>query len=179
MGAPLFLGTLIVMSSFSVSRAHLEAEDHRSYKMTGISMIPTLRDGQLVRVDPAAYKDHAPLRGDVVLLWMPFGWTAFGRERVRIFKRVIGLPGEKVEVRAGRVYINGRRISEKYVRYPYPASYRLRPLRLGPRGYFVLGDNRSSSYDSHVWGELPRQDIIGKALLPAEAGGKPHTGSAR
>ena len=102
----------------------------------------------------------------------------FGPKRLQTVKRVIGLPGEEVEVRAGRAYIVGRRLVEKYVRKPYPVRYSARPLGLSPNGYYVLGDNRASSYDSHIWGELPRQDIIGKVLLPATAARDPAVGSA-
>jgi signal peptidase I len=80
--------------------------------------------------------------------------------------RVIGLPGEEVAVREGTVYINGRPLHEPYVRYR--AYYNFGPSRV-PRGsYFVLGDNRASSYDSHAWPTpwLAKGYIIGRVELP-------------
>ncbi|MBV9280712.1 MAG: signal peptidase I [Chloroflexi bacterium] len=137
------------------------ADRFLSYKMLGVSMQPTIHDGQVVRVDTDAYRRHGPHRGDIILLWMPVrppGWRP-----LRTVKRVIGLPGEVVSVREGEVYLDDRRLGEPYVRQP--ANYTLPPRRV-PRGkYFVLGDNRSNSADSHVWGWLPRKDIIGKVEL--------------
>ena len=82
---------------------------------------------------------------------------------VDYIKRVIALPGETVEIKDGFVYINGKPLSEPYVLDP--PRYTMKQLEV-PKGYcFVLGDNRDNSNDSHIWGPLPRDNIIGKVWL--------------
>lgn len=78
-------------------------------------------------------------------------------------KRVIGLPGERVEVRDGRVYINGKLLPEPWT--PNPASYSREAVTLGPNEYYVLGDNRNNSSDSHTWGPVDEKQLIGKAWI--------------
>jgi signal peptidase I len=76
-------------------------------------------------------------------------------------KRIIGLPGEKVQVKGGKIYINDQPIAENYIQEP--TNYQLGPVTVPPHSYFVLGDNRNNSYDSYYWGYVPRENIIGKA----------------
>jgi signal peptidase I len=100
---------------------------------------------------------RTPDRGDVVIFRYP-------RDPSRDFiKRVIGLPGETVEVVAGEVFINGQRMPEPFG--PNPGSYNAPPLTVGADEVYVMGDNRNNSSDSHLWGPLKLQDIIGEALV--------------
>ncbi|MCK4696793.1 MAG: signal peptidase I, partial [Dehalococcoidia bacterium] len=98
-----------------------------------------------------------PERGDVIILDPPFEI-----EEVYI-KRLIALPGDTVEVKDGVVYINGTAIDEPYIEeaptYTFPLT------EIGEGEYFVLGDNRNNSNDSHSWGTMPRQNIVGKAWI--------------
>jgi signal peptidase I len=105
---------------------------------------------------------HAPQRGDVVV----FRATAAGSPDRDFIKRVIGLPGETVQVRANHhVYINGHMLQEPY--QLIAPNYTWGPKKVPPNDYFVLGDHRSNSDDSHLWPStwLQRQDIIGKAWV--------------
>ena len=129
----------------------------QNFRIEGTSMEPNLHDGQYLVINKIVYRLHPPQRGDIIVFRFP-------RDPQRDFiKRVIGLPDESVEVRAGRVFINGTALDEPYS--PAMSTYSWGPKTLGEDEYFVLGDNRSNSSDSHNWGMLPRENIIGKAWL--------------
>jgi len=152
----------------------------QNFKVEGHSMEPTLHNGQYLLVNKAAYwvldKELLPAwvpaiellpdgrmqpfgepqRGDIVVFKFPRD------ENKDFIKRVIGLPGDTVEIRDNRVYVNGQPLQEPYVKEPP----RYEEKWVVPAGnYFVLGDNRNNSSDSHVWGMVPRENIIGKAWL--------------
>ncbi len=129
----------------------------QNFRIEGSSMEPTLHAGQYLIVNKAVYWLHPPERGDIVVFEYP---RAPNRDFI---KRVIGLPGEEVEVRNGVVYINGKRLYEPYISAPSNRSFG--PRVVGPNEYFVLGDNRPNSSDSRTWGMLPREHIIGKAWI--------------
>ena len=120
-------------------------------------MEPTLHTSQYLLVDKVSYMVGEPQRGDIVVLRFPQD------PRRDFIKRVIALPGEEVEVRRGLVSIDGHALDEPYIKdkpvYEFPSK------RVPPRSYFVLGDNRNNSHDSHVWDWLPREYLIGKAWV--------------
>ncbi len=125
-------------------------------RIDGVTMEPTLQRDDIVLVNKLAYAQQAPRRGDIVVYKPP---TA----RTRMFiHRVIGLPEEKVQIREGNVMINGLTLSERRIdALPnYGGEW-----TLNSGEYFVLGDNRSNSLDSHVWGALPADNILGRAEL--------------
>ena len=128
--------------------------------ISGHSMSPTIRHGDRVLVNRLAYRHDEPDRGDIV---------AFRVDGERVFvKRVVGLPGDLIEVRRGILYRNGEKIAnEPYVKFqprsPKRRSYKPRTLQNGR--LFVMGDNRSLSVDSKDFGPIPHRDIIGKAVL--------------
>jgi signal peptidase I len=125
-------------------------------QVNGTSMEPTLHDGQYLIISRLAYWIHPPERGDIIVLHPP---TNPGEDYI---KRIVGLPGEQVEVRDGRVWIDGIILDEPYVlNLPaYTGSW-----TLGVEEYLVLGDNRGDSDDSHQWGPLSMGDIVGKAWM--------------
>lgn len=123
------------------------------FRVDGPSMLPTLHAGQFVAVDRLAYRLGAPQRGDIV---------AIHHDRSELIKRIVGLPGETIAVANGEVRIDGRLYLEPYL--PALATY-TGTWTLGADQYFVLGDNRNNSSDSHVWGPVGRRAIDGKALL--------------
>lgn len=140
------------------------------YEVQSISMEPTLHEGQYLIVSKVTYWFHPPERGDVVVLDPP------NESPIPYIKRVIGLPGEEVAVYDGRVWIDGVALNEPYISGP-PTYYYEKRL-LSENEYLVLGDNRNNSSDSHAWGTLPRQNIIGKSVFrywpPEKWGWIPH-----
>jgi signal peptidase I len=126
------------------------------------SMLPTLQINDRLIVDKVGYHFRDPQRGDVVV----FSPTdALQRQQFHdaFIKRVIGLPGEKVEVKGGRVFINDQPLRENYV--ADAPQYQYGPVVVPANSYLVLGDNRNNSYDSHYWGFVPRNKIIGRAVV--------------
>jgi signal peptidase I len=125
-------------------------------RVDGLSMLPTLQDGEFVLVNRLAYRMGEPARGDIVVFRST---TNFDLD---LIKRVIGVPGDDVRVADGRVIVNGLVLTEPYIN----AEPRYSGEWSVPQGYlFVLGDNRNDSSDSHAWGLLPIQNVIGKGIL--------------
>lgn len=161
-----------------VLAAVLRAGVAQSYHIPSGSMEPTLLVGDRVLVNRLAFDAKVPFsnllvlplsepqRGDVVVFAPPSG------RGDDLIKRVIGLPGEIVELRARQVFINGLALSDPWGRYttrPAPAGD-FGPVKVPPGHYFMLGDNRDNSYDSRLWnqgrgGFVPRRDIRGKAWV--------------
>ncbi len=129
-----------------------------NYRIEGSSMEPNLHEGQHLIVNKAVYYLHGPERGDVIVFEYPYSLPSEEKDYI---KRVIGVPGDTVECRPGEIVVNGMVIEESY--NPNPWSYTCTPTTLSENQYFVLGDNRSASSDSHQWGILERKYIIGKA----------------
>ena len=126
------------------------------FRIEGHSMLPTLQEGEYVIINKLSYYLDDPDRGDIIVLHFP-------NDRSRDFiKRLVGLPGDQVEVSDGVVKVNGIALEEPYINAEpsYSGSWQV------PEGqYFVLGDNRNNSSDSHNWSFLPREDIVGKAWV--------------
>lgn len=130
----------------------------QNFRIEGFSMEPTLSSGQYIIVNRALYRWFSPpQRGDIIVL------NPENNPERDYIKRIIGLPGETVEVKQGRVYINNKPLAEDYL--ARLGSYTKPPLTLGPDEYYVLGDNRDNSNDSHTWGPLKRDHIEGKAWI--------------
>lgn len=133
--------------------------------VVGSSMEPNLQHGQRVLISKVAYLFHEPERGDIVVFNPP---ENFASEDDYI-KRIIGLPGEVIEIKEGKVYIHQEDgnvlILDEAEYIDTPATYSFLSETIPPDEYFVLGDNRNSSNDSHGGWMVLRQDIIGKAWL--------------
>lgn len=126
------------------------------------SMLPTLQVNDRLIVDKLGYHFKSPQRGDIVV-FSPTDALQKQNFHDAFIKRVIGLPGEKVQVKAGRVYINDQALRENYV--ADAPQYEYGPVTVPDGSYLVLGDNRNNSYDSHYWGFVPRDHIIGRAVV--------------
>jgi signal peptidase I len=128
----------------------------------GASMDPTFASGQYLIVDELSYRIESPNRGDVIIFRYPKDPTQF------FIKRIIGLPGETVEIMNGSIYItevSGKKITlnETYVKNVGNGNNMTK--KLGDAEYFVMGDNRPESSDSRTWGTLPSKNIVGRAFL--------------
>jgi signal peptidase I len=152
----------------------------QNFRVEGASMDPTLHSGQYLLINKVLYartdgtfldgllgngpKDDSvnflfggPQRGDIIVFRSP------GQADKDFIKRVIGLPGEKVRIKNGRVYVNGKPLDESYIRHH--ASYDLEEKTVPPGSFFVLGDNRPNSSDSHLGWFVPASNIIGKSWI--------------
>lgn len=128
------------------------------FRISGISMEPNFVDGQFLLVDKLSYLIGRPNRGDVVVLRFPANPT-----KKLFIKRIVGLPGETILIRAGRVEVNNVPLTEAFRPSGSPPTEPEQVRVLAFDEYFVLGDNRPNSNDSRFWGQLPREDIIGLA----------------
>ena len=129
-------------------------------RVSGLSMYPTLHDGDYLIASPIPYWIHQPQRGDIVILRDPQD------PNENLVKRVIAVPGDRLTIRDGHVYIDGRLLSEPYLNGPWTlrASWPPGEVEQVPPGeYFVMGDNRNVSLDSRAFGPVPRADIEGEA----------------
>ena len=159
-----------------LARLHISAHsDDHGLRETAGSMEPTLRcakpgvncsaavsDRLLVRPTPPASLRRGAIIAMTVnqLAMVRCGMSPGGI----IVKRVVGLPGDRVEERAGRLFVNGKAVREPYVRPVNRDQRTITPKRVAPRSLYVLGDNRVSSCDSRVWGFLPFSRVLGRAI---------------
>jgi signal peptidase I len=134
---------------------------YQPVKVEGTSMMPSLVDQERIFINKFIYRFGLAniSRGDLVVFWFP------GDPTKSYIKRVIGVPGDKVEVEDGTVIVNGRKLDEAYVPAEYRDHVSMAERLVPPEQYFVLGDHRSSSNDSRTWGWVPHSDIYGKAVF--------------
>ncbi len=130
------------------------------YTVPSASMRPALQPGDLFRADVYFALRQGPKRGEIWVFNNPQPENHLGAILV---KRIVGLPGERISVVDGQIRVNGQVIKEQYQHDPI--GYRMKPVRLRPDEYWVLGDNRNDSADSHVWGPLNRRTLQGRAWL--------------
>ena len=153
----------------------------RNFKVEGSSMHPTLEGGQYLVVDQVSYfKLDMERLARILPFWQAqegeskFAFDPPNRGEVIVFrypedptkdfvKRVVGVPGETVEVRSGTVFVDGVALSEPYLESADRSD--ARQIILGPKEYYVIGDNRSNSNDSRAWGVVPEDNIVGRVLL--------------
>lgn len=134
---------------------------YQPVRVEGTSMMPSLINQERIFINKYAYRfglaDIA--RGDMIVFWFP------GDPTKSYIKRVIGVPGDTVEVNDGAVSVNGKALAESYVPQEYRDHVSMPRRVVPPEQYFVLGDNRSSSNDSRSWGMVPRSYIYGEAVF--------------
>lgn len=128
------------------------------------SMEPTLLIGDRLVIEKVTYRLHPPQSGDIIVFSPPLEFQErFGFPDKAFIKRVIGTPGDTVQVQNGSVYLNHQPLQESYI--AEPPAYEMPEIQVPDGKVFVMGDNRNNSNDSHVWGFLPQQNIIGRAIF--------------
>jgi signal peptidase I len=134
---------------------------YQPVKVEGTSMMPTLDDQERIFINKFVYRFHFGNidRGDTVVFWFP------GDPTKSYIKRVIGMPGDRVEVDQGKVIVNGQALVESYIPPEFRDQSSMSARMIPEDEYFVLGDHRSSSNDSRAWGMVPRRYIYGKAVF--------------
>jgi signal peptidase I len=147
---------VLTIAIFLVVRVALQ-----NFKVEGESMYPNLHDSEYILVNKVDYYLHSPSRGDIIVFKPPIDTN------IPYVKRVIGLPGDVVDVRDGRVIVNGRELNEPYaIGLTTARSGQIRfPFKVPAGSLFVLGDNRPVSGDSREWGAVPEENVIGKVIV--------------
>ena len=131
----------------------------QAFRVQGTSMEPLLRDGDRIVVNKFVYRFQPIERGDVVVFWYPQDPS------VSFIKRIVGVPGDLIEIRSGRVFVNDEPVPESYLHEDFRGQSSHYPDRVHKGHYFVLGDHRRSSNDSRTWGEVPQKYIYGQAIF--------------
>jgi signal peptidase I len=183
-GGGVFEFLVILLVSFALVFGFVRPFVVEAFYIPSESMVPTLRVGDRVLVNKFIYRFTEPERGDIVVFKsveggkLPPGENLIERiiglfrddgaaklPREDLIKRVVGLPGEKISVRGGRLFVNGEPQREPYVNKKYPDNSFSTPTTV-PKGHvFVMGDNRINSQDSRVFGPVPKRNIEGEAFL--------------
>ena len=134
---------------------------YQPVKVEGTSMMPSLEDQERIFINKFLYRFGVGeiRRGDMVVFWYP------GDPSKSYIKRIIGLPGDRIEIDNGAVAVNGRQLEEDYVPAAYRDTQSVPPTVVPADHYYVLGDHRSSSNDSRAWGPVHRRHIYGKAVF--------------
>jgi signal peptidase I len=150
---------IILLVSFALVFGFVRPFVVEAFYIPSESMVPTLKVGDRVLVNKFIYRFTEPKRGDIVV----FKSVEGGDED--LIKRVVGVPGDKISVRNGRLFVNGEPQREPYVNKKYPDRSFSAPTTV-PKGHiFVMGDNRTNSQDSRVFGPVPKRNIEGEAFL--------------
>ena len=139
------------------------------HQVSGQSMDPFLKDKDYVLTDKISYRTRTPERGDIVVFHAPDAANCPSGAGCDYIKRIIGTPGDSVEIRDNTVIVNGEVLTESYlspdVETLVGAFTRDRVIELGEREYFVMGDNRMHSSDSRAWGPIQPEMIVGRAFF--------------
>ena len=132
----------------------------RTVRFQGTSMLPTIKDGDVLRVSRLDSQSRKQLtRGEIIVFRYPADQTK------SYIKRLIGLPGDRIEIRDGEVWVNDSRLTEPYVSPQLNMSMRSQPaVTVSAHAFFVMGDNRDNSSDSRIWGTVPEELIDAKVL---------------
>lgn len=139
------------------------------HQVNGLSMYPTFNNGDYVLTDKVSYKTRTPKRGEIVVFKAPAAAQCPEGTGCDFIKRIIGVPGDRVEVHDNGMWVNGVKLTEPYIppeNYTMPGNFtQNRAVTLGPDEYFLSGDNRPHSSDSRAWGPITIKEIVGRVLL--------------
>jgi signal peptidase I len=155
-----FLGLSVLLSAITAVTLRIFVAETR-YMAAG-SMLPTLAIDDRVVINKLIYRSHSPERGDIIIFNPTENLKKEGMNEAFI-KRIIGIPGDRIEIKAGQVFVNNKLLTESYIMKDSIGGQDFPTQVVPPNSYLVLGDNRNNSYDSRYWGFVPRENIIGKA----------------
>lgn len=129
-------------------------------------MTPTIKVGDRVVADESYYLNHPIQRFDIVIFQAPFDFEDINAKDTRYIKRIIALPDETIEIKKGKVFINGQFLNEPFLNAKDPFEDDFAPLKIPPKEYFLMGDNRANSADSRVWKKptINQSEIFGKVI---------------
>lgn len=153
--------TLVVFGAIFAAIYLFVAQFH---KVSGNSMVPTLKSGDYLVTEKVTYRFSIPKRGDIIVLKNPKD------ESEDFIKRIIALPGDTIKIENNTIYVNGGPIQEKYLPPQTPTRGGSflgedNQITTGPNQYFVMGDNRNHSSDSREWGAITKEEIVGRAFF--------------
>lgn len=139
------------------------------HQVNGQSMVPNFQDGEHVLTDKVSYKIREPQRGEIVVFHAPPDAHCPEGTGCDFIKRILGVPGDTIEIKENAVWVNGNKLPEPYI----PADFSILPgnatkgksVYLGSNEFFVSGDNRPYSSDSRAWGAITKDDIIGRVFF--------------
>lgn len=139
------------------------------HQVNGQSMVPNFQSGEYVLSDKISYKLRPVKRGDIVVFHAPEAANCPKGTGCDFIKRILGLPGETIEVKENHIWVNGTPLEEPYIPEDFPTQAKKatlnRAITLGPDEYFAVGDNRPYSSDSREWGPITKNDIVGRAFF--------------
>ena len=148
----IFITAIVAVVIFVVLQTSIQ-----SFIVVGASMEPSFDNGQRLLINKVTYRFGEPQRGDVIVFRPP------DNQYADYIKRIIAVPGDTIEIKSGTVYVNNEPLEEDYI-LTRP-RYTMEKTKIAPGEYFVLGDNRANSNDSHTGWRVPRENIVGKAWL--------------
>lgn len=139
------------------------------HQVNGQSMVPNFQDGEHVLTDKVSYKVREPQRGEIVVFHAPPDAHCPEGTGCDFIKRILGVPGDTIEVKENAIWVNGSKLPEPYIPADFPIlagnATKGKSVYLGPDEFFVSGDNRPYSSDSRAWGAITKNDIIGRVFF--------------
>jgi signal peptidase I len=150
---------IILLVSFVLVFGFVRPFVVEAFWIPSASMVPTLKYGDRVLVNKFIYRFTEPQRGDIIVFKSVEG------DGQDLIKRVVGVPGDEIAVRGGKLFVNGEPQKEPYVNKKYPDRSFYAPTTVPKDHVFAMGDNRANSQDSRVFGPVPEQNIEGEAFL--------------
>lgn len=164
----LVCGVLAGLGVLFPSASFIHANIAEARYIPSQAMTPTLAINDRVLVDKLVYRSRPPQRGEIIVFNAPeaaisvcLGTMASSDTSLALIQRVVGLPGEQIQIKGGTVYINTKPLTERYIQRASDQDYAVRTVP--PNSYFVLGDNRGNSCDSTYWGVVPQENLVGQA----------------